>query len=86
MNNSEVLEALKKIAIGYEYEEIQTSVHESEKGVDKRVVRNKKHYPPNFQAIQYILNKKNNDKSLDEEMKKLNEDLTKLMEDEKWKL
>lgn len=89
IKNENIIKSLKKISLGYEYEEIQTIVHETEKGIDKKVTRNKKHYPPNFQAIQYVINHniKKGSGSLDEEMLRLQDDLNKLMEDKsQWKL
>ena len=61
--------AIEKLATGYEYEEVQTQIEETLTGTKKKIIKTKKHIPPNFQAAKYLLNmNKDNNK---------NEDLTK---------
>lgn len=51
------LEILKKRALGYEVEEIQTLVEETTSGTKKKIIRNKKHIPPDVSAAKYMYNK-----------------------------
>lgn len=50
------LERIRKLAKGYEVEEVQTIIEETTSGTKKRIVRTKKHIPPNLQAIKYLMN------------------------------
>lgn len=48
-------ERLEKIAKGYEVEEVQTIVEETTSGTKKKIVRTKRHIPPNFHANKYLM-------------------------------
>ncbi|MCQ2978224.1 MAG: hypothetical protein MJ245_00300 [Clostridia bacterium] len=66
--NNKYLEAIEKLASGYEYEEIQTQVEETSTGTKKKIIKIKKHVPPNFQAARYLIginNKYHDDKGLE---------------------
>lgn len=54
--NDDYLESIKKLASGYEYEEIQTQIEETPTGTKKKIIKTKKHVPPNFQAARYLMN------------------------------
>lgn len=54
--NNKYIETLKKIAFGYEYEEVQTQLEETANGQKKKITRIKKHAPPNFQALRFLMN------------------------------
>lgn len=49
--------AMYKKAIGFEQEEVQTFIEENNhnKSVKRKVVKNKKYYPPDYSAIRYLL-------------------------------
>lgn len=53
------LAAIEKLANGYEYEEVQTLLEDTPTGTKKKVIRTKKHMPPNFQAATYLLKRNN---------------------------
>lgn len=53
--NEEFLEALRKRAFGYEIEETQTLIEETPKGKVKKVVKVKKHIPPDPSCMTMIL-------------------------------
>ena len=57
MKKDEYLKAIEKLATGYDYEEVQTQIEETTLGTKKKIIRTKKHVPPNFQAAKYLLNK-----------------------------
>ena len=44
------LNAIEKLALGYEYEEIQTLIEDTPSGQKKKIIRTKKHCPPNLAA------------------------------------
>lgn len=48
-------ERLEKIAKGYEVEEVQTIIEETTSGTKKKIVRTKRHIPPNFHANKYLM-------------------------------
>lgn len=50
------IEALKKRALGYEYEETQTLIEETSHGTKKKIVKTKKHIPPDPETAKYLLN------------------------------
>ena len=52
------LNAIEKLALGYEYEEIQTLIEDTPSGQKKKIIRTKKHCPPNLAAAQYMRRKK----------------------------
>lgn len=54
--NDEYLKSIEKLAVGYEYEEVQTQIEETPSGTKKKIIKTKKHVPPNFQAARYLLN------------------------------
>ncbi len=57
MNESDkYLEAIKKRALGYEYEEVVTLIEETESGTKKKIMRTKKHVPPDIAAAKLLLN------------------------------
>lgn len=49
------LEAIKKRALGYEYEEVVTLIEETESGTKKKIMRTKKHMPPDITAAKLLL-------------------------------
>lgn len=49
------LEAIIKRALGYEYEEVQTLIEETDHGTKKKIVRVKKHQPPDIEAAKWLL-------------------------------
>ena len=49
------IEALKKRALGYEYEEVQTLIEETAHGTKKKIVKTKKHIPPDPETAKYLL-------------------------------
>lgn len=51
------LNAIDKLARGYEYEEVQTLVEDTAHGVKKKITKTVKHVPPNFQAARYMINR-----------------------------
>ena len=81
MEEDKYIKAIEKMATGYEYEEIQTIVSETKDGMRKKVIRNKKYMPPNFQAAQYMINKNKRKKNFQDDFKKMDEDFKKMMED-----
>jgi hypothetical protein len=44
--------------MGFEYEEIQTTIEESKSGTKKKIVKNKKKVAPDYNSIVYLLTKK----------------------------
>lgn len=68
--NDDYLESIKKLASGYEYEEIQTQIEETPSGTKKKIIKTKKHIPPNFQAARYLINL-NKKQDLDEGLEPL---------------
>ena len=50
------IEALKKRALGSEYEEVQTLIEETAHGTKKKIVKTKKHIPPDPETAKYLLN------------------------------
>lgn len=57
------LEAIIKRALGYEYEEVQTLIEETESGTKKKIVRVKKQMPPDIEAAKWLLKSKEAKKS-----------------------
>ena len=51
----EYKEAIKKIAKGYDYEEVQTLIEETASGTKKKIIKTKKHILPNFNACKYLI-------------------------------
>lgn len=49
------IEALKKRALGYEYEEVQTLIEETAHGTKKKIVKTKKHIPADVNTARYLL-------------------------------
>lgn len=49
------IEALKKRALGYEYEEVQTLIEETAHGTKKKIVKIKKHIPADVETAKYLL-------------------------------
>ena len=67
-------ERIEKIAKGYEVEEVQTIIEETTSGTKKRVVRTKRHIPPNFQANKYLMSMNaKEDENIENEVIKLKE-------------
>jgi len=50
-----IFDALLKRAVGYDYEETQTTLEETKTGTKKKIVKTKKHYPPDISAAKYLL-------------------------------
>lgn len=75
MMKEEYLKAIEKLALGYEYEEVQTQIEETSIGTKKKIIKTKKHVVPNFQAIKYLIEKEKpkivQDNSLEELPKKI---------------
>ena len=64
--DNKYIKAIEKLANGYEYEEVQTQIEETLTGTKKKIIKTKKHVPPNFQAAKYLLNmNKDNNKNED---------------------
>lgn len=58
LDDDKCLETIKKIAFGYEYEEVQTQIEEGKKGEQKKkITKIKKYAPPNYQALRYLMSK-----------------------------
>lgn len=68
--NDKYLDAIEKLASGYEYEEVQTQIEETSSGTKKKIIKTKKHVPPSFQAARYLINLNKND-HLDEGLQPL---------------
>lgn len=49
------LEAIKKRALGYEYEEVQNLIEETKGGTKKKIIITKKQVPPDIEAAKYLL-------------------------------
>ncbi len=49
------IEALKKRALGFEYEETTTLIEETSHGTKKKIVRTKKYIPPDPATARYLL-------------------------------
>lgn len=62
------LEAIKKRALGYEYEEVVTLIEETESGTKKKIMRTKKHMPPDITAARLLLKSSKNNKMSFKEM------------------
>lgn len=72
------IEALRKRALGFEYEEITTLIEETAKGSKKKIVKTKKYIPPDPATARYLLNKLNPDaKDWEEQLKDYEEELKK---------
>ncbi len=50
-----LINAMLKRALGYEYEEIQTVIEENKTGTKKKIVKNVKRALPDYSAIRYLL-------------------------------
>lgn len=42
------LKAIEKLALGYDYEEVQTFIEETDRGTKKKIVRTKKKHASGF--------------------------------------
>lgn len=62
------IEAIRKRALGYEIEEQTTLIEETPNGVKKKIVKTKKHIPPDLACARYLLEGK---KSADEVLKEI---------------
>lgn len=62
------LEAIKKRALGYEYEEVVTLIEETEAGTKKKIMRTKKHMPPDIVAAKFLLKSSKKDKTTFKDM------------------
>ena len=62
------LEAIKKRALGYEYEEVVTLIEETESGKKKKIMRYKKHMPPDVQAAKMLLKSLNQESTTFKDM------------------
>lgn len=51
----ELIKALKKRALGYEYEETTTLIEETSHGTKKKISKVKKHIPPDPNTARYLL-------------------------------
>lgn len=72
------IEALKKRALGFEYEEITTLIEETAKGSKKKIVKTKKYMPPDPATARYLLNKLNPEqKDFEQQLKEYEEELKK---------
>ena len=49
------LKAIEKLALGYDYEEVQTFIEETDRGTKKKIVRTKKNMPPDFNAARFMM-------------------------------
>jgi predicted transcriptional regulator len=50
-----LIDTLIKKAVGYEYEEIQTTIEETKTGTKKKIVKYKKKAHPDMNAVRYLL-------------------------------
>lgn len=53
--NNQYLEAIKKRALGYEYEEVQNLIEETKSGTKKKIIITKKQVPPDIEAAKFLL-------------------------------
>lgn len=53
-----LVDAMYTKAIGFEYEEVQTTIEETKTGTKKKIVKNKKKVAPDYNSIVYLLTKK----------------------------
>ncbi len=77
------LEAIKKRALGYEYEETQTLIEETKTGQKKKIVKTKKHIPPDVASCRWLLSKLEPKQELEELFERYEKDLKEVMD--KWK-
>lgn len=77
------LEALKKRALGYDVEEVQTLVEETTSGTKKKIIRNKKHITPDISAAKYMYNKFSTNEEKTNELLEMQNTLNEVMK--KWK-
>lgn len=54
--NEDYIKALKKRALGFEYEETTTLIEETSHGTKKKISKVKKYYPPEPNTARYLLN------------------------------
>lgn len=54
-SGDEFLEAIRKRALGYEVEETQTLVEETPRGTVKKVVRTRRHVPPDLACAEWLI-------------------------------
>lgn len=62
------IQSIEKLATGYDYEEVQTQIEETLTGTKKKIIKTKKHVPPNFQAAKYLLNMNKNQNNIENEV------------------
>lgn len=51
------INALKKRALGYEFEEVTTLIEETPNGTKKKISRTKKHIPADVETAKFLLKK-----------------------------
>lgn len=72
------IKALKKRALGYEYEETTTLIEETAHGTKKKISKTIKHVPPDAKTARYLLSKLNpQQKDFEEQLKEVEEELKK---------
>lgn len=72
------IDALKKRALGFEYEEVTTLIEETAHGTKKKIVKTKKYVPPDSKTARYLLNKLNpQQKDFEEQLRECEEELKK---------
>ena len=69
------LEVLKKRAIGYEYEEVQTLIEETPNGTKKKIVKTKKHIPADIETAKWFLKQLEKTKDFNKLIEEFEEDL-----------
>lgn len=65
-DDEELIKNVTKLAQGFEYEEIQTTIEETTSGTKKRITRVKKYVAPDINALKYLNHLKNKNKSIQE--------------------
>ena len=77
MNEKEkYIEALKKRALGFDYEEVTTLIEETSHGTKKKISKVKKYCPPDPNTARYLLSKlKPTETDFEEILKDFDEEL-----------
>ena len=57
MLENEYLETIKKLAKGYEVEEIDTIIEQDKTKTKKKIIKRTRHIPANLEAIKLLMNK-----------------------------
>ena len=72
------IQALKKRALGFEYEEVTTLIEETAHGTKKKIAKTKKYVPPDPKTARYLLSKLNpQQKDFEQQLRECEEELKK---------